>query len=312
MAMLRCRAVIIGAALCLAAGTVAQSPEQAASELTIQPRPEKQNSSTVDGLSAITQEIAATADEVNTPLAEPAKQGFTAPALLRQQSGDSGWQFAVAPYFFAAALSGTVGARGRTVEVDASFGNVWEKLDIGLMGTFEARKGRFVSFNDFFWTKLSAERDTPGGLFSTAKVGVNLLIIDPEVGYRAFESERGFVDVLGGVRVWSVETNLNFNTGTLPGFDVSERKTWAAPVGGVRGVANLSKKFYLTGKFDIGGAGLGADLTSQLFGGAGYRVTKNVALVGGYRWLQVDYSDDEGFIFDTQMHGLMFGAKFGF
>jgi hypothetical protein len=234
-----------------------------------------------------------------------------APALNNQDStDDSEWHFGVAPYLFAAGISGTVGARGRTLEVDANFGNVWENLDMGLMGAFEARKGRFVILNDLLWTKLSAEKDTPGPFYSTAKLGVNIFIFDPEVGYRFVDSEKGSLDVLGGVRIWSVETNLNVTTGAMPGFDVSQRKTWAAPVVGLHGVANITPKFFLAGKFDIGGAGIGADLTTQLYGAAGYKITKHVALIGGYRWLQVDYDDEAGFLFDTQMSGLMFGAKF--
>jgi len=230
----------------------------------------------------------------------------------KKKQATDGWQFAFTPYLFATGVSGTVGANGRELEVDANFGNVWENLDIGLMGTFEARKGRFVMFTDLFWSKLSAERDTAGPLYSTAKLGINIFIFDPEFGYRLIDSEKGSLDVLGGVRIWSVENNINVTTGILPGFDVSKRKSWAAPVVGLKGNVNLTRRFFLGGKFDIGGAGIGADLTTQLFGGAGYRITKNIALVGGYRWLQVDYDDDEGFIFDTQMSGLLFGAKFSF
>ena len=230
----------------------------------------------------------------------------------KKRQASDGWHFAFTPYIFATGISGTVGAQGRELEVDANFGNVWENLDLGLMGTFEARKGRFVMFTDLFWSKLSAERDTAGPFYSTAKLGINIFIFDPEFGYRLIDSEKGSLDVLGGVRIWSVENNLNVTTGILPGFDVSARKTWAAPVVGLKGNVYLTKKFFLGGKFDIGGAGIGADLTTQLFGGAGYQITKNIALVGGYRWLQVDYDDDEGFIFDTQMSGLLFGARFSF
>jgi hypothetical protein len=235
------------------------------------------------------------------------------PSSPRQDSSSSDWHFAFAPYLFAAGITGTVGARGRTLELDADFsGSVWESLDFGLMGAFEARKGRFVSFTDFMWIKLSKEEDTPRRFYDTAKLGVNFLMIDPEIGYRLVDSDKYALDVLGGVRIWSVETNLNVTTGILPGFDVSQRKTWAAPVVGLHGVASVTPKFFLAGKFDIGGVGIGADLTTQLYGAAGYRITNNVALIAGYRWLQVDYDDDEGFIFDTQMQGLMFGLKFSF
>jgi hypothetical protein len=98
----------------------------------------------------------------------------------------------------------------------------------------------------------------------------------------------------------------------LAGFDVSQRKTFAAPVVGVRGLLNLSSRFYVSGKFDIGGAGIGADLTTQVFGGVGYRIFRPMALVGGYRYLQVDYDDSKGFLFDTRMNGFVIGAKFSF
>lgn len=254
----------------------------------------------------------APADKLFTPPPFSAKTDKVAEPKADQSSG-SDWSFAFSPYVFAAGISGTVGARGRTLELDADFsGSVWDSLDLGLMGAFEIKKGRIVSVTDFMWIKLSQERDTPGRFYNTAKLGINLFVLDPEVGYRFVDSEKGSLDVMGGVRIWSVEANLNVTTGVLPGFDVSQRKTWAAPVVGVRGTYNVTQRLFLTGKFDIGGAGIGADLTTQLFGAVGYRITKHIALAGGYRWLQVDYDDEEGFIFDTQMQGLMFGARFSF
>jgi len=81
---------------------------------------------------------------------------------------------------------------------------------------------------------------------------------------------------------------------------------------GAHGVLNLSPKFYLSSKFDIGGFGVGPDLTTQFYGGAGFRIKPNIALIGGYRYLMVDYDDSQGFLFDTNMNGFVFGAKFSF
>jgi len=240
------------------------------------------------------------------------KERVLDPSLIKKQDStdDSDWHFGIAPYLFVAGISGTVGARGRTLELGSSSGDVLAALDAGFMAAFEARKRRFVIFTDMMWVKLSSEKDTPGPRFSTAKAGVSLFILDPEVGYRFVNSKKGSLDVLAGVRIWSVGASLTTTSGNAPGFDVSQRKTWAAPVVGVRGVANVTRRFFVAGKFDIGGAGIGADLTTQLYGGAGYSFTKHVAIVGGYRWLQVDYDDEEGFLFDTQMSGPLFGLKF--
>jgi hypothetical protein len=161
------------------------------------------------------------------------------------------------------------------------------------------------------WIKLGEERETPGQLYSSVKLGVNMVIWDPEVGYRVYESKGGSFDVLGGVRLMSVETNVNFREGALPAFDVSERKTWATPVVGARGILNLSPKFFLATKFDVGG-GIGADFTGQFYGGGGHRITPKFALISGYRYMKTDYDSNAGFLFDTEMNGILIGAKFTF
>jgi hypothetical protein len=41
-------------------------------------------------------------------------------------------------------------------------------------------------------------------------------------------------------------------------------------------------------------------------------LSRSTALAGGYRLLQVDYDDHNGFLFDTRMNGLVLGAKLSF
>lgn len=224
-------------------------------------------------------------------------------------AADDGWHFAFAPYLFATGLKGTIGARGRTTDIDLSLSDVLHSFDIGLMGAFEARKKKIIFTSDVMWIKLSEERNTPGVLYSTAKLGVNMFICQPSGGYRVFESEAGSFDILGGVRIISVETHLDFRAGILPAFDVSQRKTWAAPVVGGHGLYDLSPKFFLSTIFDIGG-GFGTHVTGQFYGGAGYRIRPKIALLGGYRYMKNDYDDHNGFVFNTSMSGLLFGAKF--
>jgi hypothetical protein len=246
--------------------------------------------------------------------AEPAllnTRSEMSPKKRAQGGTSSGWQFGFAPYLYMAGMTGTIGARGRVTNIDLSFSDVLDHFDIGLMGAFEAKKGRFVSTTDMMWIKLEEERLTPGGLYSSAKLGVNMFIFDPQLGYRLYDGKAGSFDLLGGVRVQSVETNLDFRAGTLPAFDVSQRKTWGTPVIGARGLLNLSPRFFLSTKFDAGG-GVGADFTGQFYGGAGFRITPRVALIGGYRYLRTEYDGDSGFIFDTTMSGLLLGAKFSF
>jgi hypothetical protein len=232
-------------------------------------------------------------------------------APSRQASSSSDWQFAFTPYLYMTGVTGTIGARGQTAEIDLDFADVFEHLNLGIMGTLEARKGRFITATDLMWIKLGQEQDTTGPLFSSVKLGVNMFVLDPEVGYRLYEGKGGNFDVLGGIRIMSVENNINFRAGTLPAADFSERKTWATPVIGAHGTLNLSPKFFLATKFDVGG-GIGADFTGQFYGGAGYRIKPNIALIGGYRYVKTDYDSEAGFVFNTAMNGILVGAKFSF
>ena len=54
------------------------------------------------------------------------------------------WQFQVTPYFWLAGLHGTGGVGNRTTRVDEGFSDVFDALNFAFMGTFEARKGKFI------------------------------------------------------------------------------------------------------------------------------------------------------------------------
>ena len=227
----------------------------------------------------------------------------------KQVTTDSDWHIAVAPYLYMTGLSGQVGARGHVFDVDLSFGDILGDFKFGLMGTLEARKKKFVVLNDLIWIRLKEERvNTPPALFLETETRVKMFVWDPEIGYRVFESEKGFVDVLGGFRMMSVGLALDAVGGILPDVSEEQRKTWATPVGGIRGVVNVSEKVFLSGKFDIGG-GWGADFTTQIYAGGGYKLKPNLALIGGYRYLKTDYDDNEGFLFDTAMNGFIVGLR---
>ena len=226
-----------------------------------------------------------------------------------QTTSSEEWEFTVTPYVFFAGLKGTIGVQGQTASVNARFPDIFRNLDFALMGTFEARKGNWLILTDAMYMSLSGKRVTPSPFFSDIDVEVKETIIDPEIGYRVVKRERGSIDLLAGVRIWHVKPHLTFQPRILPLVDVEESKNWADPVIGARGTANLSPRVFVTGRFDVGGFGVGSDFTGQAFGGAGFQVKPRIALVGGYRYLRADYVD-EGFVFKTAMNGIVLGAKF--
>ena len=228
-----------------------------------------------------------------------------------QAVDDDKWQFQFSPYFWLASLHGTGGVGNRTVQVDESFGDIFSTLDFALMGVFEARKGRWLMLTDMEYVAISDDKATPGPFFSNVEAEFKVFIFDPEVGYRVFSNpDKGqSVDVLGGIRVWRVSTQLNFGAGILPAQQLQGSRTWVDGVAGIRGKAALSEKVFVTGKFDLGGGG--SNFTWQLFAGGGYNVKPNIALIFGYRVLDVNYNKDN-FIYDMNQRGPILGMGFKF
>ena len=234
------------------------------------------------------------------------------PVLPTQASAaNDDWQFQFSPYFWLASLHGTTGTTNRTALVDESFSDIFDNLKFAFMGVFEARKGKLVSLTDLEYISISDDSATPGPLFSDVTAKVKMFIFDPEVGYRVFDDpDKGaFVDVVGGVRVWHISTDLTFGPGLLPGTEVQASRTWVDGVGGLRGKAALSKKVFVTGKFDLGGGG--SKFTYQLFGGAGYNINPKIALIFGYRVLDVNYNKNN-FVYDMNQRGPILGIGFKF
>lgn len=246
------------------------------------------------------------------------KLGHTAitatPASTRtspQATDPDKWHFEFAPYFWLASLHGTAGVGNRTTQVDESFGDIFDNLKFALLGAFGARKGRFVMQADAEYISIEDDGATPGPFFSDATAQFKMFIFSPQAGYRLYDDpDKGAsVDVLGGIRVWHLNTELDFGAGILPAVHLEGSRTWVDAIVGLRGKAAIAEKVFVIGNFNLGGGG--SKFTWQLFGGLGYNIKPNIALVGGYRVLDVDYNKDN-FIYDINQRGPIMGIAFRF
>ncbi len=215
------------------------------------------------------------------------------------------WQFQFVPYVWITSITGRAGIGPVIIDTDTSVTSSDVEFNFGFMGTFEARRNKFVLLTDLQYSDLATERSNPGPLFSSTRASFKTFVLDPEVGYRIVDNEKGaFVDVLGGIRYWHLNGTLAFRAGILPAFEVSRSRGWVDGIFGLRGRAALSERWFVTGKADLGGGG--SNFTYQLFGGVGVNVGKRYALIAGYRDLSVNYNKD-GFLFDMSLHGPVFG-----
>ncbi|MBD9511512.1 hypothetical protein IB265_32675 [Ensifer sp. ENS10] len=221
------------------------------------------------------------------------------------------WTYSITPYFWAAGLSGETAQFGLpTVNMDASFSDIFDNLDFGGMLMGEARNGRFSVFGDLIYTKLSADDNTPhGSLATSVDVDTQTFAGLFGVGYSVLEGPEGRLDVVGGLRVWSVETEISFNGGILGGRSYTDSATWVDGLAGVRGTYNFTPNFYAIGWGLVGGGG--ANIDWDVMAGVGYNINETVSATIGYRALGVDYRDN-GFIFDVVQQGPIVGFTIRF
>jgi hypothetical protein len=218
---------------------------------------------------------------------------------------ESDWVFTAAPYLWLAGLNGDVGAGGQEADIDLSISDVLQHFDLGFMGAGEARNGRFSIASDFMWVKLSAERDL---LVGDVDLTAETLTATGLGGYSLIYEDGGNLDVVAGARLWSVSNTLDFSA--LPNsFDDSE--TWVDPVVGLKGRANISPNFFVTGWALAGGFDVSSKFMWDVMGSVGYEFNDTFSATAGYRGLGVDYRND-GFIYDVVQSGPILGFVFKF
>jgi hypothetical protein len=218
-----------------------------------------------------------------------------------------GWQYEVTPYLLAAAMDGTVGVKGATVPVDASFSDIWDNLDAGFMGVFTAQKGPWSFAVEGVYMKLGDEVAGPALGIVSASVTNSMYIAQGTVGYRVLDT-KAKVDLLGALRWTKLDVNMDI-VGPLTTRSVGGDESWTDAVVGVRGLYPVADQVTLMGYADVGGGG--SDLTYQFMGGVNWEFKKDFTAKAGYRYLSWDYEND-GTVWDMSASGpyLGLGIKF--
>jgi hypothetical protein len=270
-------------------------------------------------------------------------------AYATPAAASSGWQFRVTPYAWAPSVNGDITVRGQTADIDMSFWDLFDsgdyraKLDslAALMGYVEARKGAWGIYGDAVWGKFDfsgsavSQRNPIANLNVSARANAGLdyeiTMVESgltyEVGTWAGTHSSTALDLLGGARYWNQELDLSFavdgsldlgklGLGRSGSVALARSGTleWVDPFVGLRVRHQLAPGSELQFLGDIGGFGIGSDLTWQLFAGYGFDFWQsNLHGVIGYRALAVDYSQDSGAnknSLDLILHGPVVGLSF--
>ena len=237
------------------------------------------------------------------------------------QAGETGygkWQAQVTPYVWMSGLSGDVSAtQARPVfSVDKSFSEILENLNGAAFVSGFAHNGRFAVLADFSYVSTTENDDSPIPVFSSIKGDVEQISGMIAAGLRVARAPGGgALDVLAGARAWHVDATVSGKK--VPGapeeIPSRESDTWSFvdPIVALRGRLPLTERLSVIGYGDVGGFGVGSDVTWQAVVTANYALTQRLFVSAGYRHLEVDYQDG-GQLLDIELSGPLVGATFKF
>ncbi len=213
---------------------------------------------------------------------------------------DAPWTFDLTLYGLAAGMSGDVIVKGVPADVDVGFDQIWDNLEMGAMGKLRVARGRWAFNADVIYMGLGAAKNN-------VSADLDQWVVEPSLSYRICET----FEALAGVRYNNLSLAIDGPLGRTP----SGTEDWWDPVVG----ANLSLPFAETFSFhfrgDVGGFGIGSDLTWQAFPFVGWQITDACSVQAGYRLVYTDYDTGSGanrFKYDMLTYGPQVGLTIRF
>jgi hypothetical protein len=241
-----------------------------------------------------------------------------------------GWEFSLAPYLWGSAIEGTVEADDVSADVDVSFSDILDALDVGVLGSFEARRGKLSLTSNLVYLKLStdAERPVGPGLGAfppgslEADVEAQSLIFEGRGTWEVFsvplfgdgDERRLALDLGPAFRLWWLDQEIDVEL--RPGVPLGpfasssdESMDWVDFLAAARVRAQLTEKLALAVSGDYGGFDIGssAHRTWSLGGFFAYRLGEHWDLALGWRTLELERGAA-----DVELSGPLFGANYRF
>lgn len=235
---------------------------------------------------------------------------LTAGACAQTEIQSSDWEFTLALYAPLMGLDGDIGVAGLApVDVDMSFGDIFDELDGGLSGAFEARKGPWSFAVDAIWLKLSSS--TVAAANSYVGLSQEQIMGSASVGFEIYGNESTSVELAAGVAFNSIDADVKIFTPGGPSLVGSGSQEWLDPYFALRFQHRLGENWNLFASAAYGGFDVSSDEYYQLIAGIGYRLNECTSIALAYRIISVDYHQG-GFVYDTETSGPNLGLIYRF
>lgn len=229
-------------------------------------------------------------------------------------TGGSAWEFRLIPYTWLIALDTKTTVRDHTADMNIPFSDILRNMDVAGQVHFEAQKGKWGFFVDPTYLKLSQDGTLRDG--RDVRLQIEQWLVEFGGMYRLGKwplDEKGkrsvTVDALGGGRYWYLSADMDTSSNINP----SKTTQWVDPIIGARLNADITERVLFSIRGDVGGFGVGSDFSWNALGVFGYRFTKDITGLLGYRALYVDYkAGTSSMRYNMTIHGPIMGLSFSF
>ena len=171
---------------------------------------------------------------------------LASPGSASAQESDE-WKFRITPYLWMLGLDGTTAAFGQDVDVDKSFSDILDVLNIALSANMELSKGNFFIVFDPLYAALEADFVGPGPGPVGGKIEIDMVIADLNVGY-SFDENFG---IYAGARYYDQDITITPNL--LPQQSLGD--DWTDIIVDLRAGGKVSENWSFMGKLDGAVAG---------------------------------------------------------
>jgi opacity protein-like surface antigen len=225
------------------------------------------------------------------------------------------WSFDIVPYLWLATYDGSFDLPGAPAGIPRTQSTSADPFSTHIsavaMLTAHVRYRDLGLYLDGAWLQLKTEGDFQSDLYSSTDIKSDIAYGTAALTYRLPPVGKLKTDLLAGARVWYAANEIQFNPGTASGFTTDDSRTWCDPIVGASLHYDLTKHWYGVVLGDVGGFGVGADLSWNVFGGVGYQFTSWCSATLGYRYVHEDF-ENNGFLMNANVQGFLLGVGFHF
>ena len=224
------------------------------------------------------------------------------------------WDFVVAPYLVAPAITGDASVgRLEGIDVDVDAADIIDALELGGMIRLEAHhRSGFGANLDYSFMILEERGPLPADL-GDVRAEIFQGTFEAHGSYR-IDTGRAIVDLYAGLRWFDIDLDA---TATTPFGELTAERgdSWVDPLLGARAITPIANRWRFLASGDIGGFSIGSDLSWRVQGGVVWDAGDWFSLAVNYMALGVDRESGtpgtpDRFIYDTITHGPFIGFVF--